>query len=267
MTTITDQLGRTIVMESPPRRIVSLAPSQTELLYDLGLENEVVGITKFCVHPESWFRNKTLVGGTKKVNLERVIDLQPDLILANKEENTQEDIQALERIAPEWISDIRKLSDALDMIAQVGELVHRAPQAERIIQQIKDDIASLSAPSSREQVLYLIWKDPYMAAGRDTFIHEMLEMAGFDNVLKDEQSRYPELSVEDILSLHPDVIFLSSEPFPFIGKHTSEVEGHFPDIEVLEVDGELFSWYGSRMIKAIDYMKKLRQQRTGNYLS
>lgn len=253
-----DQIGRTVVLESTPKRIVSIVPSQTELLSELGLENEVVGITKFCVHPESWFRTKTRVGGTKKINLKKVAGLKPDLILANKEENTLDDISALEQIAPVWTSDIRDMDGALAMIRAVGTFVGKERRANEIAQEIESQFASIEPSASHKRILYIIWKDPYMAAGRDTFIQSMLRAAGFENAIQDPHSRYPELSVEEIKEMNPEKLFLSSEPFPFKRKHTEEVRETFPGIEVQEVDGELFSWYGSRMLKSANYFKSLQ---------
>lgn len=249
---VKDQMGMEVELSFPPFRIVSLVPSQTELLHDLGLENEVIGITKFCVHPESWFRSKTRVGGTKKLDLEKIAALNPDLIIANKEENTQSEIDWLAQRFPVWISNIITLEDALQMIVSVGEITNRAPQANFIADKIRSSFSALSI-SKRRTALYLIWKDPIMAAGRNTFIHQMLEKAGFENAITDPESRYPELSDEEITKLNPDIVLLSSEPFPFKGKHTEALKQRFPSLTFKEVDGELFSWYGSRLLKSAEY--------------
>lgn len=253
---VKDQLGREIELSFPPFRIVSLVPSQTELLHDLGLDNEVIGITKFCVHPESWFRSKTHVGGTKKLNLAKIAALNPDLIIANKEENTQSEIDWLAKRFPVWISDIITLEDALQMIISVGEITNRAQQAAFIEDKIRSSFSSLTF-TKRRSVLYLIWKDPIMAAGRNTFIHQMLEKAGFENSITNPESRYPELSDEEINNLNPDIVLLSSEPFPFKGKHTAALKQRFPSLTFKEVNGELFSWYGSRLLKSVKYFEGL----------
>src|SRR6185437_6810940 len=125
----TDMMGNKVVLNYPPRRIISLVPSQTELLYDLGLDGTVVGITKFCVHPNEWFRNKKRVGGTKTLHLNIIEELQPDLIIANKEENTREQIETLSTAYPVWVSNIQTISDGLDMIRKVGELVGKSTEA------------------------------------------------------------------------------------------------------------------------------------------
>lgn len=242
------------------QRIVSLVPSQTELLHYLGLEEEVVGITKFCVHPDAWFRSKTRVGGTKTLHLDRIEALEPTLILGNKEENTKEQIEALAEKYRVWISDVRTLSDALDMIRTVGQLCDRQEEGLKL----SDDIALLFekelAPTPRRlKALYLIWRKPYMGVGADTFIHDMLLQSGFDNVLSD-RVRYPELDASEIQALNPEVIMLSSEPYPFKEAHVQEFSRLCPAAVITKVDGELFSWYGSRLLQSPAYIRTLRDQ-------
>lgn len=242
-----------------PARIISLVPSQTELLHDLGLGDRVCGITKFCVHPETWFRSKTRVGGTKNVHMDAVQKLRPDLILANKEENTEQDIDALSKEYPLWVSDIKTLADALSMIHEIGMFTQTRDRADALCREISAGFHTLStAGFERKRALYLIWKNPFMAAGRDTFINHMLDFAGFDNAIADPRSRYPELTTDDIHELAPAVILLSSEPFPFRGRHVTEVRQLFPEAIVHEADGELFSWYGSRLLRSPRYFMDLR---------
>jgi len=252
----TDQMNRTIRLDSYPRRIVSLVPSQTELLFDLELEEEVVGITKFCIHPDSWFRSKTRVGGTKTVNIDKVKSLQPDLIIANKEENTQSDIESLMDVAPVWISDIHNLDEALEMTRCVGEITNKAEKASEIINFTKTGFDNLPKVEIPKKVLYLIWEKPIMSIGRDTFIHDMITRIGWENVLSSE-TRYPEITDEDIQLLSPDLIILSSEPFPYKEKHIWRYKELCPNADVKLLDGEFFSWYGSRMKKAPEYFKSI----------
>ncbi len=251
-----DQMNRTIRLENFPRRIVSLVPSQTELLFDLGLEDEVVGITKFCIHPDTWFRSKTRVGGTKTVDINKVQTLEPDLIIANKEENTKEDIEKLVRVAPVWISDIHTLEEALDMIKQIGVLTNRGEKSRSMITTIREGFEAIQQAEKRKRVLYLIWERPVMAAGNTTFIHDMLTRIGWENVLE-EQIRYPELSDEEIVRLQPDLIILSSEPYPYKEEHVQRYQKLCPGAEVRLLDGEFFSWYGSRLVKALPYFQKV----------
>ena len=246
-------MNRTIRLEGIPRRIVSLVPSQTELLFELGLSDEVVGITKFCIYPKEWFESKNRVGGTKQVNIDKVRVLQPDLIIGNKEENTQEDIEQLEKIAPVWMSDIITFEDALEMISSIGELVGKSKEANAIRTEIETEFTLLPIQSTKS-VLYFIWKDPDYIVGKSTFIDAMLTKAGFENLCCEE--RYPELKSNE---KQPDYIFLSSEPFPFKEDHAVQIKKQFPASKVLFVDGELFSWYGSRMKLFPNYIANLKR--------
>ncbi|MDX2135988.1 MAG: helical backbone metal receptor [Saprospiraceae bacterium] len=259
MNTYTDQLHRTIHLpHHPPRRIVSIVPSQTELLHALGLETEVVGLTKFCVHPRSWFDTKTRVGGTKTLNLERIDALQPDLLIGNKEENERAQIEALAARYPVWMSDIYTLDDSLDMIRRVGDLCGKAAAADGLALRIQAAFSALPVWPVRSAA-YLIWRKPYMAAASGTFVDHLLSRAGFTNVFA-SRSRYPEIRAEELASAAPEVILLSSEPFPFSEKHVQEFRALCPGATVLVVDGELFSWYGSRLLEAPDYFCRLRDK-------
>jgi ABC-type Fe3+-hydroxamate transport system substrate-binding protein len=241
-----------------PQRIISLVPSQTELLYELGLGARVSGITKFCIHPEAWFRSKTRVGGTKTVDLEKVKALKPDLILANKEENEPGQVAALADIAPVYVSDVHRLENALDMILDMGMLCGTEANSERLVQDIRVGFQGLDSTNIRPRsAAYLIWRKPWMSVGRDTFIHHMMELAGFGNIYSD-QDRYPELHLTDLALREPEFVLLSSEPYPFKEKHMAEVSEVLPHARILLVDGELFSWYGSRLLLAPAYFKKLR---------
>lgn len=258
---IHDQLQRKMHLEILPSRIISVVPSITELLFDLGLREEVVGITKFCVHPEEWFRSKQRVGGTKQLKIDLIKSLQPDLIIANKEENTQSDIDALTAFTQVYISDIKTIDDAFKMIADVGELINKKPAAEKLIAEIKTAFRNYSLPlgESRRGALYFIWRNPYMIAGGDTFISEMMNQAGFENAAA-HFKRYPTLSKSEICNLQFEIIFLSSEPFPFKQKHIDEMQKIFPDKKIILANGEMFSWYGSKMKLAPDYFRRMQQQ-------
>jgi ABC-type Fe3+-hydroxamate transport system substrate-binding protein len=259
MSVFKDQLDRTITLDKNPLRIISLVPSQTELLYHLGLDNEVVGITKFCIHPDSWFRTKTRIGGTKTVNIERVKSLQPTLIIANKEENTKSELEALEQICTVWISDVRDIPSALEMIQKVGALVGKDKEAQQLAQEIQLLFNSMTGLFSKQRALYVIWNDPIMVAAKNTFIDSVLEHLGLENAAS-AMERYPEISVEQLQILNPDFIFLSSEPFPFKQKHLDQFKRALPKSQVHLVDGELFSWYGSRLLHSASYFLALKNQ-------
>lgn len=257
MSFFTDQTGHTIYLETTPRRIISIVPSQTELLADLGLKEEVIGITKFCIHPEKWFRDKTRVGGTKNLNLAFIDSLRPDLILANKEENDKKQVEELASRYPIWISDIANYNDALAMILQVGKITNKEKAACEIIDQTKRNFSLLPSLDFKIRVAYLIWKNPYMTVGGDTFIHSMLEKNGFENIFKD-LNRYPEITIEMLEERNTDLIMLSSEPYPFRQKNVEEMQHLLPKSKIILVDGEMFSWYGSRMLHAPAYFSKLQ---------
>jgi ABC-type Fe3+-hydroxamate transport system substrate-binding protein len=254
-----DQLGRTISLDKFPKRIVSLVPSQTELLFDLGLDSRVVGITKFCIHPNSWYVYKQRVGGTKNVNFELIKMLQPDLIIANKEENTRLEIEQLMKDYPVWVSDIGDLSDALKMILAIGDLTDSSEKALSIVNNVKDNFSHLK-PVLNKSVAYVIWNNPIMSVNKTRFIHDMLKRNGLRNVFADIPINYPEISVEALKAANPDIILLSSEPFPFKDKHLTYFKNICPNAKVVLVDGELFSWYGSRLQKSVAYFFDLLKQ-------
>lgn len=242
-----------------PTRIVSLVPSITALLHALGLEKETIGITKFCVHPDHWFRNKIRVGGTKNVDIHKIASLKPDLIIANKEENIKEQIEALAADYPVLLTDVNNLEEALAMIATIGKLTNKSAPATTIIDSIEHGFAGLNNNNKSALLLkaaYLIWKDPYMTVGGDTFIHNMMELAGFSNVFAQE-TRYPELTIDAIRQSKCDVLLLSSEPYPFKQMHLDELKHQLPGTKVWLVNGELFSWYGSLLMEAPHYFKEL----------
>lgn len=260
MPVFTDQLNRKIELSTPPKRIISLVPSQTELLFDLGLRNEVVGITKFCVHPKEWFHSKIRVGGTKKYDFEKIKDLHPDLIIGNKEENEQEQIEKLMENYNVWMSDIYTLNDAYDMITRIGALVGKQQEATNLKLEIEskfNQLVSLWSGQGEKKVstAYFIWNNPYMVAGNNTFISEMLKVCGFKNIF--EEARYPEVTIEEIAKANPEVILLSSEPYPFKEKHIQEFQLICPSAKIMIVDGEIFSWYGSRLLQAPEYFMQL----------
>jgi ABC-type Fe3+-hydroxamate transport system substrate-binding protein len=261
------QLNATLKLEIMPKKIVSIVPSQTELLHYLGLEEEVVGITKFCTHPNDWFKHKCRVGGTKNVNIEKVKQLNPDLILANKEENTKEDVEKLQQIAPVYISDITTLPDAYAMIKAVGNLVGKANEAIHLVRDIENSFNELKcfiqiSKTNTVRCCYLIWQKPYMTIGADTYIHHIIEACNMENVFYDLK-RYPVISMDDIKAKNPDVVLLSSEPFPFKQKHIVELQKHLGNTKIILVDGEMFSWYGSRLLHTPKYLEGLYKQLQG----
>ena len=241
-----------------PTKIISLVPSITELLADLGLENETVGITKFCVHPTNWYKNKIRIGGTKNVNISLVKTLQPDLIICSKEENIKEQVDELAAEFPVLLTDVCNFEDAIAMIKTIGNITQKNKEAENIISAIETDFKKLDF-ASKNTAAYIIWNNPLMTIGNDTFIHNMMQHAGFENVFADAE-RYPSISIEDLQQKNPDVILLSSEPYPFKEKHIAKFQALLPNTKILLVDGEIFSWYGSRMKYAASYFIDLQNK-------
>lgn len=255
---IIDQLDRKLLFTKTPKRIISLVPSQTELLVDLGLEDSLIGITKFCVHPKHLRQEKTIVGGTKNIHLDRISELNPDIIICNKEENTQEIVAKCEEVANVYVSNILTVEDNLQFILDMGSVFNKSAKAKNIVTIMKrkqKDFENFIADIPLKKVAYFIWKAPWMVAGNNNFINELLKLNRFENVFQN-LDRYPEIDISSLQNLNLDLILLSSEPFPFKEKHIKELQ-EYTNAKIILVDGEYFSWYGSRLIKAFEYFKKL----------
>ena len=240
-----DQIGRTITLSTASKTVVCLVPSITEYIWDLGIE--VIGLTKFCVHPPEARKKSTVIGGTKNPKIEKIIALQPDLIIANQEENRLEDIEALEKEFPVYVSKVEGLESALEMMMHLGVLLDRQEKAENICLKINSLWSNLPQLGPGK-CIYLIWQEPFMAAGKGTYIDDVIGRLGLLNAV--EEARYPIVEREELKSLNLDLVFLSSEPFPFKDQHRQELQYLLPKSRVVLVDGEAFSWYGTRMISA-----------------
>lgn len=235
-------------------KVVSLVPSITEALFDLGLtENEIVGRTKFCIHPKEKVKNVEIIGGTKNLNLEKIKSLQPDIILANKEENVKEQVEDLMKDFRVMVTNVENIEDNYYLLKNLGNLFNKEEKAQQYNLKIYDVLQN-SKINSPVKAAYLIWKNPYMTVGSDTFIDKVLQEIGFKNLFEDRK-RYPEIQAEDLAGA--DVIMLSSEPFPFKEKHILELKEIYPDKKIMIVDGEAFSWYGTHIAKCEDYFKEL----------
>lgn len=267
MPTYTDQTGRDIDIPAVPRRIISLVPSQTEFLFDLGLEEEVIGITKFCVHPTSWFQQKTRIGGTKDLHIEQILALQPDLVIANKEENNRGQIALLAETLPVWVSAIGNLDEALQMMRTIGQITGKSTSAEKICTDIGKTFTELALhpPGKPFATAYLIWQNPYMTVGGDTFIHDMLGWCGLANIFG-SSARYPQTTVQELAAAGVELILLSSEPYPFKKADLDALQTQLPNTRILLVDGEYFSWYGSRLLGAPEYFNEI-MEKFGNNLA
>lgn len=251
-----DFLGRAVHIPNEPQRIVSLCPSQTELLFDLGLGERIVGRTRWCIHPKEQIDKIESVGGTKNPDPDKIRLLKPDLILCEKEENTAQFVTLMEKEFPVYVTDVRNILSAMRMILIVGELTGKQKEALELSVAISTALHQVEHPGRQIKVAYLIWKKPWMAVGADTYINSVLSHLGFENVFSSHTSRYPEFSEAELAALDPDMVFLSSEPFPFSEKHIADLNLLLPGTPVRLVDGEMFSWYGSRMLKACSYFKE-----------
>jgi iron complex transport system substrate-binding protein len=264
MKQLQDQLGTFHTFETSPKRIISLVPSQTELLYDLGLEENIIAITKFCTHPYHLKSTKAIIGGTKNVKFDKIKALQPDIIIANKEENTLEIVEELRKICPVWVTDIVTIEHNLKMIHDFGQLFNKRTEAQKISDKINfayDDFVGFMKDKPGQKAAYFIWANPYMVAGNNTFINEMLKLNKFENIYENREERYPEIIIQKMrIQGDPDYVFLSSEPFPFNDEHAFELGRFTHHAKTIFVDGEMFSWYGSRILKAFDYFKLLQSK-------
>jgi ABC-type Fe3+-hydroxamate transport system substrate-binding protein len=261
--TLIDQIGTTHTFETSPSRIISLVPSQTELLYDLGLEDKIIGITKFCVHPYHFKSTKKSVGGTKKVHFEKIRLLQPDIIICNKEENTLEMVEQLRKICPVWVTNIVTIEDNFQMITDFGQLFNCRTESQKWNDKLAfalTDFKNFIKDKEIKKAAYFIWKKPFMVAGSDNFINELLKLNHFENIYQNK-GRYPEIELKKMrLEGDPDLVFLSSEPYPFAEEDAFEIGRHTHHAKTVFVDGEMFSWYGSRLLKAFDYFKKMHEK-------
>jgi ABC-type Fe3+-hydroxamate transport system substrate-binding protein len=254
-----DQIGNRIELNEAPKRIISLIPSQSEYLWDLGLSDQLVGISKFCIHPQKMFEEKVRVGGTKQLDMEKIRALKPDLIIGNKEENVKEQIEELQTEFKVWMSDVNTLDEAYDMMLQLGAICGKKTESEQMVEQIKQDLSEVKDIFKNKNAAYFIWYKPYMVVGSNTFIDEVLKHVGIKNCFANK-SRYPETNLEELIQLQPQFVFLSSEPYPFQLPHVNELQSQLPNSKVVLVDGEMFSWYGSHLLPLRSYILNLRSQ-------
>lgn len=238
-------------------KIVSLVPSITETLFDFGLtKHEVAGRTKFCIHPAEEVKNVAIIGGTKNLNIDKILYLKPDLIIANKEENEKLQVEELAKSCRVWVTDIATLKDNENFLWEMGMVLKKRALAEEFNSRINSIFSSIKKENQRKKVAYLIWQNPMMSIGGDTFINNILTEIGFANILQDK-TRYPEITLKEIAKA--DYLLLSSEPYPFGEKHRIIFQDQLPSTKVVLVDGEAFSWFGTHILQCGDYLKKLSE--------
>lgn len=253
-----DSLNRQIEISHPPQRIISLCPSITDTLYSLKLGDRISAITEYC--PQLKNRTITTIGGTKNVDIDKIINLNPDLIIAEKEENTRNKIEKLGKDFPVYVFDIESYEDALNMIGEIGQLCGCDEESFSLIRRIEENFAKFKKPDKELSSIYFIWQNPYMVAGKNTFINAIMKKTGFQNAAIVFKDRYPKVSIDELRNLDPQVILLSSEPFSFQSGHVIEYQKLFPGSRVFLVDGKAFSWYGRAMEKSPDSISKLWQK-------
>lgn len=242
-------------MSDPARpRIVSLVPSITELLCDLGLAAELVGRTGFCVHPWETVRRIPKVGGTKDVKLERVRELRPTHVVVNVDENLREDAEAIAEFAEVLVTHPTEPRDNLDLYRQMGAAFGREDGAERLCAEFEAAYERATAVERPPRdVLYLIWREPWMTVAPETYIAQTLALFNWRTQPADAADRYPEIDLAAFAG-RVDRVLLSSEPYHFKEEHLEETGGLVPGAEVSLIDGEMTSWYGSRAIQGLDYL-------------
>jgi ABC-type Fe3+-hydroxamate transport system substrate-binding protein len=255
---IEDARGRTLTFQEIPRRIVCLVPSVTETLFALGAGERVVGVTDFCVHPSEEVVTCAKVGGTKNPQLERVIELRPDLVIANREENRRRDVDRLEAAGlPVLVTYARDVESALEEIELLARLLDSEETARGLVREVRDALEEAAARLGEPlpSVVALIWKRPYMTLNGDTFAHDLLVRSGGRNPFVDRERRYPLVTEKEIEEAEPEVILLPTEPYAFDERDRQELlRLRCPAAEsrrIHVVEGELLSWYGPRMGRAL----------------
>ncbi len=246
-----------------PERIICLCPSLTELLFRLGASDRLIGITRYCMHPAAGVAKIEKLGGTKNPDLARIRELEPDLVLLNREENRREDAEELVGAGLRChSSDPRSVAEAVATLRELGTILDREGPAEELASGI-EEAESRAARSMRDRgsvtFAYLIWRKPWMTANSDTYIHDLLMRGGGINVFGSLADRYPTFSEVDLAEADPRLVLLSSEPYSFTERHADELARStgLPRDRFRLVDGELLSWHGSRTLEGIEYVVRV----------
>jgi len=255
-----DASGVAVELPRPPRRIVSLVPSTTEILCALGLGEALVGITVYCVEPRDVVRGKTRIGGEKNPDLEKIRTLEPDLVIANIEENVRADIDRLRAWSiPVWVTYPRTVAEGIQLIGELGELTGSPVRAAELLRDFEPLLERVMMATARRPpvaVFYPIWRGPYMTINGDTYIHDMLKVCGARNIFADRPERYPTVTLDEVAARRPDVILLPDEPFRFRRAHLADF-AKYADVPAVRdgrirlVDGKPFSWHGPRIAEAL----------------
>lgn len=253
MRKMTDHVGRTIEIAISPKRIISLCPAITTTLFSIGLDKEIIGRTRYCLFPENKVEQLEVVGGTKDINLEKIRTLNPDLIIAEKEENTEEIVLQLEKEFPVYVFEVQSIEDNDRMIQDLGQLTNKETASARLREQILQALGSLPNLQGKK-VAYMIWQNPFMVVGDDTYINALLGAMNLVNPFTAVEGRYPVVTLEDLQQMDLDYLLLATEPFRFKERHVEKMASLLTTVQVSLIDGEMF-WYGVNMIDGANYLK------------
>jgi ABC-type Fe3+-hydroxamate transport system substrate-binding protein len=244
---VLDVRGRAFDFPEPPRRIISLVPSLTETLFDLGAGDAVVAITDFCIFPPDLSLPR--IGGTKNPRVEEIRALAPDLVHMNLEENLRRHAEAIEGFAPVFVTEPKSVEDVIALIEQLGAIHHRRERAMELAEELRSQLRAM--PKRAFTFACPIWKNPWMWCGGDTYVSRLVEAAGGSNVLRDRE-RYPQLALEDVLAMKPDVVFLPDEPYLFTDEDAASIKGKV----VGPFPGHLFTWHGTRTTLGLRFLSE-----------
>jgi ABC-type Fe3+-hydroxamate transport system substrate-binding protein len=261
-----DGLGRTVEVESPPRRIVSLVPSLTEALFVFGVGKAVVGVTDFCVEPRKAVAGKTKVGGTKTLDVTQVQALRPNLVVASAEENRKEDIQALLQAGlPVFVTLPTTVGGAIDLLEQLAAMTGAVEVGARVVAEAREALAEVEASNEGRQPVRTfcpIWRNPWMTVGPGTYMHDFITVCGGDNLFGLRHERYPRVQLSEMAERDPEVVLLPDEPYRFERKHVSEISA-FREVSAVRtgriyvVEGKHLCWYGPRIAGSLRYVSGL----------
>jgi ABC-type Fe3+-hydroxamate transport system substrate-binding protein len=261
-----DDLGFKLDLAAAPRRIVSLVPSWTETLFSFGFEAEIIGVTRYCVEPAEAVAKVPKIGGTKNPEIRAILDLQPDLVIANAEENRREDIERLRAGGVAVFTTYpRTVASAVDSILKLGNVVDRPAQAgamaRKIVKSVSEIETGLGAWTKlRFRVFCPVWKNPWIAFNGDTYAHDVLRMLGFNNIYATAGERYPRVTLEEARELRPDFVLLPNEPYEFDAKDVEELKPLLPpplSRRVVLINGRDLHWYGARMADGLKALAAL----------
>lgn len=251
----TDALGHTFEFSAPPKRVVSLVPSLTEVLFDLGAGASVAGVTSFCIHPPQARETAAVVGGTKNPKVDVIRQLAPDLVYMNLEENLKRHAEAIREFAPVFVTEPKKVADVESLILQLARIHAREREGDAIVSRLAAALEEVRRKARRFTFAVAIWKNPWMWCGGDTYVSNLVAEAGGLNVFAG-QTRYPTLQAEDVVREHrPEVIFLPDEPYLFTDDDAADLRAKTGARVVGPFAGDLFTWHGTRTVEGLAFLR------------